>query len=203
MRVLTLAGESSHFGGWDFSPCCTESESSHSGRWEFTLWRVRLLTVLGESSPHSRWDFTMWWVKVIIRGWALGESSYRWVRVFTALGEDFPSGEWKVLFVGESLTVVGGSCHSSVKLLALGRRFPLQLCGSVHYSSVCYCILCVTSGTIHCNEWDLLPRVTFYCNGWDLHCTSKGELAREVCKLRVFTSRLAYESLYFWHVEHL
>ena len=107
VRVLTLAGESSHFGGWDFSPCCTESESSHSGGWEFSLWLVRFLTVLGESSPYSRWDFTMWWVKVIIRGWALGESSYRWVRVFTALGEDFPSGEWKVRFAGESLTVVG------------------------------------------------------------------------------------------------
>jgi len=44
VRVLTLAGESSHFG--DF------------GGWEFSLEWVRVLTVLGESFHCGEWELS-------------------------------------------------------------------------------------------------------------------------------------------------
>ena len=130
MRVSTLAGESSHFG-----------------EWEFSLWRVRVTTAFGEISHRVGWEFSPQWVRAFN---VVSESLDSWVRVSMWLVKR----GWKFSLFGvmlstgvcESLTVVrlGESCQLWVKVLAVyWVMFSTGVCGRFH-------------GCMH-DEWQFSP----------------------------------------------
>jgi len=158
---------------------CNRGRNRFSHRkWEFALWRVRVLTLATlagesyhrvgcESSHRLGWEFSMWWVKVWIREWEshcgrwnVGESSH-------SLGWCFP-----LEYVTVSLTVVGESCQSWVKVLTLwGDIFNW----SVWEFSLVYVwrvtVLTVLGESFHPIGWEFsMWWVKFRIRGWESHC---------------------------------